>query len=172
MSYVIVKMVKSFPILCQVRDERRGNRTVQVLEKALAKLAYLDKAKLLQLGIPIVEAKTSPITGKKESDASHNTTKSPCWNKLRSDVYIRDKGICWICNKLVPLNEYELGHLIDRCNGGQDDYDNLAVMHKKCNEAKPQHHSMDEHITWLLKTKFLANKTFRKFSIIEPTPKA
>ena len=72
------------------------------------------------------------------------------WRKLRSDIYIRDKGICWICNTFVDLSEYELGHLIDRCNGGNDVYDNLAVMHMDCNRAKPYHNSLEEAMRWKL----------------------
>ncbi len=150
MSYVIVKNVGGFGILCEVREEKRGNRVVQVHERLVAKLGKIDSDKDPQQGIAI------PITG--------DTTdrKKVCWNKLRSDIYIRDNAICWICNKFVPLNEYELGHLVDRCKGGQDSYDNLAVMHKKCNNEKPQHCTMDEHILWLLKTRFLMNKTIPK----------
>ena len=79
--------------------------------------------------------------------------KPPCWNKLRSVIYIRDNGTCWICKKPVLLDDYDLGHLVDSCNGGYNDYDNLAVMHKKCNLHKPSHHTLSEHITWLLKTR-------------------
>lgn len=72
------------------------------------------------------------------------------WQALRSDIYIRDKGICWICNTFVDLRDYDLGHLIDRCNGGHDDYDNLAVMHKTCNLAKPHHATLEEAMKWKL----------------------
>lgn len=72
------------------------------------------------------------------------------WLKMRSDIYLRDKGICWICNSFVDLNDYELGHLIDRRNGGQDAYDNLAVMHKFCNRSKPLHNTLEEAMKWKL----------------------
>ena len=72
------------------------------------------------------------------------------WQALRSDIYIRDKGICWICNTFVDLKDYDLGHLVDRCNGGHDDYDNLAVMHKTCNLAKPHHTTLEEAMKWKL----------------------
>lgn len=72
------------------------------------------------------------------------------WAKLRSDIYIRDRGICWICHNFVSLQEYDLVHLIDRCNGGHDDYDNLAVMHKSCNLAKPKHFTLEEAVKWRL----------------------
>lgn len=72
------------------------------------------------------------------------------WQALRSDIYIRDKGICWICNTFVDLRDYDLGHLVDRCNGGHDDYDNLAVMHKVCNLAKPFHETLEGAMKWKL----------------------
>ena len=72
------------------------------------------------------------------------------WQRLRSDIYIRDKGMCWICNTFVPLHEYDLGHIIDRSNGGHDDYDNLAVMHRPCNHSKPYHQTLEEAVKWKL----------------------
>lgn len=77
------------------------------------------------------------------------------WLKLRSDIYIRDKGVCWICNEFVELRDYDLGHLIDRCNGGQDDYDNLAVMHHSCNLSKPRQTSLEEAMRWKLTPSYL-----------------
>lgn len=70
--------------------------------------------------------------------------------KLRSDIYLRDNGICWICNSFVSLDDYDLGHLVDRTNGGHDDYDNLAVMHRKCNHSKPYHNTLEEALRWKL----------------------
>jgi len=70
------------------------------------------------------------------------------WQQLRSDIYIRDKGLCWICNEFVDLGNYDLGHLFDRCNGGSNSYDNLAVMHHSCNIKKPRHYSLDEAKNW------------------------
>ena len=49
------------------------------------------------------------------------------WNTLRANVYIRDKGICWVCNDFTELQEYELGHLVDKSNGGIGTYDNLVL---------------------------------------------
>jgi hypothetical protein len=80
---------------------------------------------------------------------------------FRSDIYIRDNAICWVCNRHVELRDYDLGHLIDRCNGGQDDYDNLAVMHKKCNLKKPRHITLDEAMRWKLTPKYLTVRPTR-----------
>ena len=80
---------------------------------------------------------------------------SPEWRQLRSDIYIRDKGICWICNSFVELSDYDLGHLVDRVNGGATAYDNLAVMHRKCNLSKPKHTTLEEAMKWKLTPKYL-----------------
>jgi hypothetical protein len=80
------------------------------------------------------------------------------WEILRSDIYIRDKGICWICNAKVLLKDYDLGHLIDRCNNGRDDYDNVAVMHKRCNNSKPRHLTLEDAMKWKLNRKIPQGK--------------
>jgi len=79
---------------------------------------------------------------------------TPEWQQLRSDIYIRDKGICWVCNLFVDLADYDLGHLIDRCNGGKLTYDNLAVMHSVCNASKPRHSTLEEAIKWRMTPSF------------------
>ena len=80
--------------------------------------------------------------------------KNANWLELRSRIYIRDKAICWICNDFVALPDYDLGHLVDRCMGGWDDYDNLAVMHTKCNLSKPHHTTLEGAMKWKL-TRFI-----------------
>jgi hypothetical protein len=69
---------------------------------------------------------------------------------ISCEIYIRDKGICWICNEFVYPRDYDLGHLIDRCNGGPDTYDNMAVMHRHCNQTKPRHETLEEAMRWKL----------------------
>ncbi len=92
-------------------------------------------------------------------------TTATSWQMLRSDIYVRDKGICWICNTFVELKDYDLGHLIDRCNGGQDSYDNLAVMHKSCNLTKPRHTSLEQAMKWKLTPKYLTERPLPLFDI-------
>ena len=70
--------------------------------------------------------------------------------ELRSKIYVRDRGICWICNEFVEMNDYHLGHLVDHCVGGWEDYDNLAVMHATCNLAKPHHTTLEDAMRWKL----------------------
>jgi 5-methylcytosine-specific restriction endonuclease McrA len=123
MSYLVTKIIKGIPYQYQVRSERHGNKVVQIFEK------YIGRNEQEQ-----------PIANKNEET-------------YRQIIYKRDKGLCWICRELVPFEEYELGHLVDRCNGGIYDYDNIVVMHKLCNSQKPKHKTIEEHITWLLKTR-------------------
>ncbi len=72
------------------------------------------------------------------------------WEWLRSEVYIRDKGICWVCKEFVLLRDYDLGHLVDRTNGGADNINNCAVMHNSCNISKPRHKTLAEATSWQL----------------------
>ncbi len=90
------------------------------------------------------------------------------WLMLRSDIYIRDKGICWVCNMFVNLKDYDLGHLIDRIKGGQDAYENLAVMHHHCNITKPRHTTLEEAMKWKLTPKYLMRRhTIQKTTSVE-----
>lgn len=73
-------------------------------------------------------------------------------SKIRSDVYIRDMGLCWVCNRFVELADYHVGHLVDKCMGGEDDIGNLAVMHSLCNLSKPRHKSMEDALKWQMET--------------------
>ncbi len=130
MSYLVTKIIKGIPYTYQVRSERQGSKVVQIYEK------YLGRSK-----------NDKPLINTDEET-------------YRQIIYKRDKGLCWICREFVSFEECELGHLVDRCNGGIYDYDNLVVMHKLCNSQKPKHKTIEEHITWLLKTRCqsLANR--------------
>lgn len=86
---------------------------------------------------------------------------------LRRDIYRRDKGICWVCNTFVDYDiDYDLGHLIERCNGGEFAADNLTVMHHKCNLSKPRHNTIEEAVKWQLNNRFLISSNL--FNQYEP----
>ena len=77
-------------------------------------------------------------------------------DELRRTIYKRDKGICWVCHNFVEYDmDYDLGHLVDKSNGGKLIGDNLAVMHHKCNITKPRHKTLDEAVRWQLNNRFL-----------------
>ena len=93
------------------------------------------------------------------------TVGSAKWFQMRSEVYIRDKGICWICNLFVDLKDYELGHLVDRFMDGTNEYDNVAVMHKRCNCSKPLHKTLRDVTKWRL----TLNNTLHSSQPSQPT---
>jgi hypothetical protein len=73
------------------------------------------------------------------------------WAYLRSQVYLRDQGICALCKAFVPLARYECGHLVDATMGGQPTLENCVVMCGPCNLAKPFHSTREEALEWLAK---------------------
>ncbi|MBR4178015.1 MAG: HNH endonuclease [Bacilli bacterium] len=74
----------------------------------------------------------------------HHSTKS-----LR-ELYKRDKGICYICNKPCDYNDYivknnniicgnnypSIEHVIPISKGGTDEWDNIKLAHRHCNSIK------------------------------------
>ncbi len=149
MSHIKVKMIKGHPYLYQVRSERKGSRVVQIFEKYLGRAEKYNNSED-NMGEDLTTGQ-QPNQEAKEVNAS-----AADWEIFRSEIYKRDNGICWACNEFVELKAYDLGHLVDRCNGGQDAWENLAVMHKRCNQSKPKHNTLEEAIIWKMRTRFLS----------------
>lgn len=67
----------------------------------------------------------------------YNTT---AWKKLRHDIYLRDKGICHFCGKLIT-NKPTVHHLqeINEQNARDPSVflnpDNLVLCHHECHNA-------------------------------------
>lgn len=71
-------------------------------------------------------------------------------NKSLQQLYERDKGICYICNKKCDYEDYvyrgntfiagnyypSIDHVIPLCKGGTDEWDNLKLAHRICNSYK------------------------------------
>lgn len=73
----------------------------------------------------------------------------PGWRTLRWLVYERDRGVCFVCDRPVPFEAFELGHLQDRMMGGSDRPDNVVVMCYGSNHArKPLHETADAARQW------------------------
>jgi len=72
------------------------------------------------------------------------------WAWLREQIWRRDKGTCQCCgaNDDKTMASWELGHIIDRLNGGKDEATNLLVMCLVCNRNKPFHNSVEEFEAW------------------------
>ena len=59
------------------------------------------------------------------------------------ELFSRDKGVCWLCNKKVNLGlparhpkSATRDHVIPVCKGGGESLDNLALAHFGCNARK------------------------------------
>ncbi len=52
------------------------------------------------------------------------------------DIYIRDRGICYLCGQIVPRNQLSLDHIIPLSKGGTHEPDNVALAHFSCNSSK------------------------------------
>lgn len=71
-------------------------------------------------------------------------------NKSLKELYKRDKGICYLCNKLCDWNDKKeingtiivgncypsIDHVIPLCKGGTDEWNNLKLAHFICNTRK------------------------------------
>lgn len=142
--YTIIKNVGGYAVRCRVHDEQRVNTIVQVYEDTIEWLGKIYEPRGKKVN-------GSDDKGDSEIDiTSEYSAKKVSWNRLRSEVYLRDRGICWICNKFVSLDIYQAGHIVDRRNNGQDTFDNVVTMHRKCNNHKPYHDTLEEALRWRL----------------------
>jgi 5-methylcytosine-specific restriction endonuclease McrA len=76
-------------------------------------------------------------------------SKQKSWDSKRAEVYLRDNGVCDICTIHLRFEDFECGHIVDRCCGGSDDLDNLVVMCTLCNRViKDLHETKEEYERW------------------------
>jgi 5-methylcytosine-specific restriction endonuclease McrA len=54
----------------------------------------------------------------------------------RTNVYIRDKGLCAYCAIRVPKNRITYDHVVPRCLGGRTSWENLVLSCHSCNQKK------------------------------------
>jgi hypothetical protein len=93
--------------------------------------------------------KSLPIAVRSVAEKAVLTHGIPSWNVMRRLIYERDAGVCWGCCRYVASDDYELGHIVDRCRGGEDVPTNLAVMCLLCNRlTKPFHNTREEAEEW------------------------
>lgn len=74
---------------------------------------------------------------------------SESWSIIRSRVFARDRGVCLVCGLPILSDDWECGHIIDRCVGGTDRDANLVAMHTMCNRIKPLHETRDAYFAWV-----------------------
>ena len=51
-------------------------------------------------------------------------------------VYVRDNGICHICQEEVEDEDITMDHVVPLSRGGGFTYDNIKLAHRKCNSSK------------------------------------
>ena len=71
-------------------------------------------------------------------------------NREAIAIYVRDKGVCGICNAPVVPAEVVIDHIIPVARGGEDRTYNLQIAHEECNRRKwahtPDNHSVRDAI--------------------------
>ncbi len=67
---------------------------------------------------------------KREKARARELRKTRWWQQKTS------AGLCWYCNKKVPLKELTMDHLIPLAMGGKSSKDNLVPCCKSCNTKK------------------------------------
>jgi hypothetical protein len=70
------------------------------------------------------------------------------WDHTRQLIWDRDGGVCQVCGDALEWQEYECGHIIDRCVGGSDRPLNLVCMCIVCNRLKPLTETRAEYMAW------------------------
>jgi 5-methylcytosine-specific restriction endonuclease McrA len=63
--------------------------------------------------------------------------------ELRDILLDRQEGVCWLCGKAIDRSlpptdprAASIDHILPRSRGGSDAPSNLAVAHRRCNEAR------------------------------------
>ena len=54
----------------------------------------------------------------------------------RLAIYKKTNGVCYLCDKFVPLGSFTIDHKIPKAKGGTDEIENLFPAHHKCNQIK------------------------------------
>jgi 5-methylcytosine-specific restriction endonuclease McrA len=54
----------------------------------------------------------------------------------REEVWRRGGGVCWLCKRPVPLERFEVDHVVPIALGGVHAYSNLRPAHPVCNSRR------------------------------------
>ena len=57
-------------------------------------------------------------------------------HRRREAVWLKDKGLCWLCRLPVTLEAMTLDHEVPRSKGGSGSVANLRAAHFACNNAR------------------------------------
>lgn len=65
-------------------------------------------------------------------------TKYIDWKGLVVDtLYLRDRGVCQLCNKELNMGDmFEVDHIIEKSDGGKDEMRNLRLVHLVCHKLR------------------------------------
>jgi len=57
----------------------------------------------------------------------------------RKNILLRDNNVCQYCRNKFPEHELTIDHVIPRCKGGKNVWNNVATACKPCNQQKGSH---------------------------------
>ncbi len=60
-------------------------------------------------------------------------------NVDHATVFVRDKGICGICNEPI-VGAFDIDHIVLVSHGGEHSYANVRVAHPSCNRKRARRH--------------------------------
>jgi 5-methylcytosine-specific restriction protein A len=56
--------------------------------------------------------------------------------KLRQKIFEKFGGVCAYCNKELSFETFTIDHILPKSRGGTNEFSNLTVACKKCNQEK------------------------------------
>lgn len=66
----------------------------------------------------------------------YDRMRTPTVRLSRKNVMLRDEHQCQYCERRLPARELNIDHVVPKCRGGRDEWENLATACKRCNHDK------------------------------------
>lgn len=76
---------------------------------------------------PAVPQLMAPATTKRDRKRQHRAA-------VMSELRLRDGDGCWLCGKVVSVDQETLEHLDPLSRGGRNELANFALAHRRCNQ--------------------------------------
>jgi len=80
-------------------------------------------------------------------------------------VVKRDNGVCQICRKNIPENNYEFDHVIPWSKGGSSDENNIRLLCKRCNRKRQANY--EDSLVSSITEHFKTNRIAVDFELVE-----
>jgi len=97
--------------------------------------------------VPFKSIPGSPVYGGLHDEAFRTMPAKEKWPYFRRRIWERDRGLCRLCGRPVPLSpEMHVDHVLDRHRGGADHWDNLRIAHADCNRHRRRHAAARQEI--------------------------